>query len=256
MEYKYLVIEDNPQAAQTLSLLMEDFPQFKMIDITHDLKTGIKLVLNHKPDLIFLDVELPTFTGFEFIQELRKHLQVLPAIIMSTAHDKYALSAVNENVLHYLLKPVDPDELMIALNKFKNLHVDAAKQLTIKNQKGYSFLNFDDILLLESSSNYTNFYTTNLEKITISKTMKEYESQLSKAFLRIHKSFIVNTQYIKFLNTTKKRLILQIPDHMMLKNTKGISFTIDMLDDRTIEIPIGESYLDIVRNSILYNKIG
>lgn len=256
MEYKYLMIEDNQLAAESLQLLMQEYDQFILADIQMDLKAGIKAVLNHKPDLLFLDVELPDFTGFDFIQELRKHLSSLPEIIMTTGHDKYALAAVNENVLHYLLKPVDPDDLCLAINKFKNKINNQSKQLTIKNQKGYSFINFDDILLLESSSNYTNFYTTSLEKVTISKTMKEYENQLSKDFIRVHKSFIVNTKHIKFLNTTKKRLVINIPKDTYIKSTKGLSFNFEVLEDRSIEIPIGESYLDLVRNTILYNKIG
>lgn len=258
MIYKYLVIEDNPKAVETLRLLMADFDEFQETIVTFDMKEGIKAVLAHKPDLIFLDVELPDFTGFDFIKTLRNHLQELPDIIMSTAHEKYALNAVNEEVLYYLLKPMDPDELFLAISKFKIKRARVQKAITIKNQKGYSFLKFDDIFLVESSSNYTHFYTRDLKDIVISKTMKEFEPLLSERFIRVHKSYIINADFIKFLNTTKKRVQLSVPELNSLKSGDELLFHLDhlMVDGNDLEIPIGESYLEKVKHSVLYNKIG
>lgn len=258
MIYKYLMIEDNPTAAEMLTLLMKDYEEFQETVITCDLKEGIKAVLTHKPDLIFLDVELPDFTGFDFIKSLRNHLQELPEIIMSTAHEKYALSAVNEEILYYLLKPVDPDELFNAINKFRIKKSRSKKALTIKNQKGYSFMNFEDIFLVQSSSNYTCFYTRDQQKVVISKTMKEFEPFLNEQFLRVHKSYIVNTDYIRFLNTTRKKLQLSVRELTQLTNDEPfIQYLGDLIiEDNTIEIPIGEAFLEKVKNSVLYNKIG
>lgn len=258
MIYKYLVIEDNPKAVETLRLLMADFDEFQETIVTCDLKEGIKAVLAHKPDLIFLDVELPEFTGFDFIKALRNHLQELPSIIMSTAHEKYAMNAVNEEILYYLLKPLDPDELFLAINKFKIKQAKIQKAITIKNQKGYSFLAFDDIFLVESSSNYTNFHTRNLHNIIVSKTMKEFEPFLSEQFIRIHKSFIVNTRYITFLNTTKKKVQLSVAEIPLARANNNPLHHLNHLivEGDNLEVPIGDSYLEKVRNSILFNKLG
>lgn len=256
--YKYLMIEDNPTAIETLNLLMTDFEEFQGTIVSCDLKEGIKGVLTHKPDLIFLDVELPDFTGFEFLKALRSYLHELPEIVMMTAHEKYALNAVNEEVLYYMLKPIDPDELFLAVNKFKIKKAKAQKAITIKNQKGYSFLSFDDIFLVESSSNYTHFYTKTLKNVVVSKTMKEFEPYLSDQFMRVHKSFIVNTEYIKFLNTTRKKIQLALPEYVpgQADEKPFINISHLILDGNILEIPIGESYLEKVKNSVLFNKIG
>lgn len=258
MIYRYLIIEDNPTAIQTLKLLMQDYEEFEETVVSCDIKEGVKAVLTHKPDLIFLDVELPGFTGFDFIKELRNHLQDLPEIIMSTAHEKYAVNAVNEEILYYMMKPVDPDDLFMAINRFRIKKSKNRKAITIKNQKGYSFLNFDDIFLIESSSNYTNFYTRSLQKVIVSKTMKEFEPYLNEEFIRVHKSYIINTHFVKFLNTTKKKLLIAIPEIIGRRSDDLSLLHLSHLlaHDNHLEISIGESYLEKVKNSILYNKIG
>lgn len=252
------MIEDNPTAADTLKLLMADYEDFQEVCVSFDLKEGVKAVLTHKPDLIFLDVELPDFTGFDFIKTLRNHLQHLPNIIMTTAHEKYALNAINEEVLYYLLKPIDPDDLLMAINKFRVKKAKEEKAIVIKNQKGYSFLNFDDIFLIKSSSNYTYFYTKDLQQILVSKTMKEFEPFLNEQFLRVHKSYIVNTTYIRFLNTTKKKLQLAISELSALNPKDDLLLPLNniLVEENNLEVPIGEAFLDKVKNSVLYNKIG
>src|SRR5690606_1423576 len=123
----------------------------------------------------------------DFLNTLRTHLQELPFIIMTTGHEKYALSAVNEEILYYILKPVDPEELFVAITKFRNKQSKEKKTITIKNNKVYSFLEFDDIFLIQAASNYTYFYTRQLENILVSKTMKDFEPRLGNQFLRVHK---------------------------------------------------------------------
>lgn len=258
MIYKFLMIEDNPTAAQTLNLLMEDYDEFQPSIISCDMKEGIKSILSMKPDLVFLDVELPGFTGFEFIQQLRSQLQVLPEIVMMTAHEKYALQAVNEEVLYYLVKPIDPDELFKAIHRFRIKKSKAQKAIVIKNQKGYSFLNFDQIFLIKSSSNYTYFYTRDLQKMMVSKTMKEFEPYLSEQFLRVHRSYIINVVGIKFLNTTKKKVVLHVPELTELSpdDSSLMHFNDVLIEENHLEIPIGEAFLEKVKNTVLYNKIG
>jgi len=254
--YKYLIIEDNPAAAEALQLLMDDFEEFQGTVVVSQLKEGIKAVLTHKPDLVFLDVELPDFTGFDFLRTLRNHLQELPEIIMSTAHEKYALNAVNEDILFYLMKPVDPDELLIAINRFRIKRARVQKAITVKTQKGYSFLSLEDIFLVKSSSNYTCFYTRDLQQVVVSKTMKEFEPYLQEGFLRVHKSYIVNTRFIRYLHTAKRRIQLFVPE--MGELSMGSDFIRSLnelvIEGSSLEIPIGDAYQEKVRNSIMYNK--
>jgi two-component system LytT family response regulator len=257
MVYKYLIIEDNPTAIQTIDLLMQDFPEFQKTISSFNLKEGIRAALLHKPDLIFVDVELPDFTGFDFIATLRSHLQELPEIIIHTAHEKYALEAVNEEILYYLLKPMDPDELLIAINRFRTKKAKVHKKISIKTQKGYSFLHLEDVFLITSSSNYTYFFTKSLQKILVSKTMKEFEPFLGESFLRVHKSYVINTSCIRYLNTTRKKVQLLVPElsDLPVENDflRGLSHL--LVEENNLEIPIGEAFLDKVRNTVLYNKL-
>jgi DNA-binding LytR/AlgR family response regulator len=257
MIYKYLVIEDNPREIELLDILMQEYPEFQKTIVTCDFKEGIKEILKQKPDLVFLDVELPNFTGFELLKELQNHLQELPEIIMATAYEKYAMGAVNEEILYYLLKPIDPDEHFKAINRFLIKKAKQNKEIAIKTNKGYFFLNFDDIFLIKSASNYTYFYTKNLQYIMVSKTMKEYEPFLSDEFIRVHKSYIINSKFLKFLNTTKKKVQLAVPKLTSLDTKDAfINYFTDLLcEENNIEIPIGDVYLDKVKNSVLFNKI-
>ncbi|HMU98463.1 MAG TPA: response regulator transcription factor [Chitinophagales bacterium] len=257
MVYKYLVIEDNPREIELLDILMQEYPEFQKTIVTCDFKEGIKEILKQKPDLVFLDVELPDFTGFELLKELQNHLQELPEIIMATAHEKYAIDAVNKDILYYLLKPIDPDELIIAINRFYIKKAKTNKSITIKTNKGFSFLNFDDIFLIKSASNYTCFYTRTLQQIVVSKTMKEYELFLNEDFLRIHKSYTINTKYIRFLNVGKKRVQLSIPElkNLDAKDNFFDHFLDSLCEENNIELPIGDVYMEKVKNSVLYSKI-
>lgn len=256
--YKYLIIEDNPAAIETLQLLLEEYDDFQSTIVSHDLKEGVKAVLTYKPDLVFLDVELPGFTGFDFIKLLRTYLKELPSIIMMTAHEKYALPAVNEEVLYYLLKPLDIDELFVALTKFRIKKAETQKSIAIKTTKGYSFFAFEQLLFVKSASNYTCFYTTSMQREIASKTMKEFEPYLGAHFLRVHKSYIVNTAFVELLHIGRKKLQLRL-DHQLVetvRQTKSLPELSEIITpDHKIEIPIGEAFFEKVRNSILYNTL-
>ena len=162
-----------------------------------------------------------------------------------------------DQCVYYLLKPIDPDEHFKAINRFLIKKAKQNKEIAIKTNKGYFFLNFDDIFLIKSASNYTYFYTKNLQHIMVSKTMKEYEPFLSDEFIRVHKSYIINSKFLKFLNTTKKKVQLAVPKLTSLDTKDAfINYFTDLLcEENNIEIPIGDVYLDKVKNSVLFNKI-
>lgn len=255
MQYNYAHIEDNPTAIETLRLLMKDFKEYKEVAVSCDLREGIRSIIIQKPDLIFLDVELPGFTGFDFIKSLRESMKELPTIIMSTSHEKYALNAINEDVFYYLLKPIDPDELQKALHKFHEKKAKSHNEITIKTKDGYGFLSLSDIFLIKSSSNYTFFYTLDFDKKLVSKTMKEFEPYLNDQFLRVHKSYIINIKFLHRLNTTKKKIQLLIPELTENNNQNLMGISENILDKNILELPIGEVYLERVKTAILYNKI-
>ena len=119
MNYNYIIVEDNLGSLQNLQTALKSHKNFKEIGVANTLSQGISMVLSAKPHIVFLDVQLGDENGFDLIKEIRQFTSEMPFIIMTTDFDKYAKKAVNHDVLYFLDKPIDPDELVIALHKFE-----------------------------------------------------------------------------------------------------------------------------------------
>lgn len=162
-----------------------------------------------KPDLIFLDINLSDGTGFDFLDQTGNlHFKV----IFITAYEEYALKALKIGAVDYLLKPVDLDELQVALDKLGKLsvetqqnHIRTAKQalrnqgdtLILSLQDSYQLINLAELMYCESDKGYTTFYLQNGKSYLASKPLKEFEEQLTKqSFTRPHRSFFVNLKFI------------------------------------------------------------
>ena len=235
MLFNYIIVEDNLGALHNLQSALKPHSNFVEIGVAHTLGNGKSLALEKKPHIVFLDVELGNENGFDLIKEIRQFTTEMPYIIMTTGVDRYAKKAVNTDVLYFLEKPIDPDELVIALNKFEKKHLDYQKHITIKNTDGHFFLQLENIQYIKSDINYCHIYRTDQKSMHVSKTLKEIEKILPNQFIRIHKSYIINTKFVQMLNTTKKILKLS-------------------LNNDVLELPIGDTYLEMVRNVLLTAK--
>ncbi len=179
---------------------------------------GIENIEAKKPDIVFLDVEMPRMNGFTMLQQLKnKNFEV----IFITAYDHYAIKAIKFSALDYLVKPVEVEDLKAAVEKVaekrkqptENNRVElllqnfldeksAHQRIAIASMEGLQFVVTDEIIYLEASSNYTNFYLTGNRKIMATKTMKDFEELLpASVFIRIHHSYLINKngveKYIK-----------------------------------------------------------
>jgi two-component system LytT family response regulator len=163
----------------------------------------------------------------------------MPFIIMTTGVDKYAKKAVNADVLYFLEKPIDPDELVIALNKFEKKYLDLQKHITIKNTEGHFFMQLEDILYIQSDNNCCKIFKKDNTQMFVTKTLKEMETILPLPFIRVHKSYIVNTQFIHMINTAKKMLIINT-----LNNPKS----------KLEELSISDLYMETVKQTLLVAK--
>lgn len=235
MIFNYVIVEDNLGALKNLQLALKSHEEFREVGVAHTLKSGIALVLSKRPTLIFLDVELGAENGFDLIKEIRQYSGIMPYVVMTTGVDKYAVKAVNADVLYFIEKPIDPDELMIALSKFEKKFYEQQKHITIKNTEGHFFMQLDDIRYMQSEVNYCNVFRENQPPMLISKTLKELEKSLPAQFVRIHKSYLINSKYLIMVNTTKKIIRINISDDVL-------------------ELPIGETYLEVVKNTLLAAK--
>jgi len=237
MNYNYIIVEDNLGSLQNLQTALKSFKNFKETGIAHSVSKGISLALTTKPHIIFLDVELGNEKGFDLIKEIRQFTQELPFIIMTTDYDKYAKKAVNSDVLYFLDKPIDPDELVIALNKFEKKYLELQNHITIKNTEGHFFMQLEEILYIQSDNNCCKIFKKDDTQMFVTKTLKEIESILPYPFIRVHKSYIVNAKYIQMLNTTQKIIRMN---------------TTNKTD--SVELPISDLYMERIKQTLLVAK--
>ena len=221
---KAVIIDDIEQARTTFKKDLEEYAKdVEVIGEAGGVVEGAKLLKNVKPDILFLDIQMQDGSGFDLLDLLS---EIPFKIIFITASDAHAIKAFRYAAIDYLLKPVDPDELVNAIDKFRGQRVDEQKKyellneslkntgkkterLALHSQNKIDLVNISDIVRCESEVNYTVFFLTGGRQIVVSKTLKEYEEILSNHhFYRVHQSHLVNTKYIKEFVKTDDELIM------------------------------------------------
>lgn len=206
-----IIVDDEKSSLIILQKLLEkNCDNIEIIATGQSVEEGIKIIEEHNPDLVFLDINMPDGDGFEILEKIEN---ITFEIIFTTAYDKYAIKAFEFAALHYLLKPIKAEELIEAVERYelhKNENLSEKIEVLSNNlnknldrlilpaSNGMSIIQLDDILRCESSNNYTTFYLTNNDKIMVSKSINNYEKILAEShFCRIHNQHIVNLKYIK-----------------------------------------------------------
>ena len=210
-----VVIEDEEHSRKMLmEMLHEHCRDIKVVADADSVRTGLNAITEHRPELVFLDIELQSETSFAILEKLP---EINFELVFTTAFDHCALKAIKFCAIDYLLKPIDLNELQVAVVKAekrlnreylnKNLEVllNNIKSVSQNNHRialstleGLLFVNVRDILYCESSGPYTKFVFKQANKIITSRHLKEYEDLLSGyEFFRIHKSYLVNLQEIQ-----------------------------------------------------------
>ncbi|MFD2567413.1 LytR/AlgR family response regulator transcription factor [Pseudotenacibaculum haliotis] len=209
---KAILIDDEANAITLLqTLLNENCPEVKEIYWANELDEGVKLINEHKPDIVFLDIEMPKYSGLE-IMDFFNGKKIDFSIVFVTAYDQYAIEAFKLCALDYILKPINPNYLVNAVAKCVDKKkeneltekIDALKKLTfntlaIEVPKGIIFLSYDEIQYLEADGSYTKIYTSKGNVELICKPLKFFVEQLdhNEYFFKCHRSYLVNIKYIK-----------------------------------------------------------
>jgi two-component system LytT family response regulator len=209
-----IIIDDEQKGINSLRLLMEKFvTDVKIVAESTNARLGVTLIDDYKPEIVFLDINMPHLNGFELLQKLSFRDFNL---IFTTAHQEYALKAIKSKALDYLLKPIDIDDLQTALNKVRKNHQTKAQlpdllkllgemekenklRLPINTKDGIENVNIEEIVRLEADSNYTLVHMANKTVYKVSKTLKDFESPLcfkDSMFMRIHQSHIINLKHV------------------------------------------------------------
>ena len=237
-----VIIDDETKGRIALRQKLADYcPEVKLVAEAGSGEEGLALIETHQPDIVFLDIEMPSMTGFEMLQHIKSknfHL------IFTTAYDQYAIKAIKYAAFDYLLKPVDIDELKLAISNLKEASIpQTTKQVALLNEninhpqrklhklaipssEGLSFYDINDIVRLEASSNYTNIFLTDKTKILASKTLKEFEELLPEdVFFRPHYSHLINLNYIKrYLKTDGGVIEMQNGDQVDISRRNKEAF--------------------------------
>jgi len=212
---KAIIIDDEASSRNTLrQKLDKNCKDLQVVAECEDGESGIETIDRVKPDIVFLDVEMPRMNGFVMLQNVNNRDFEL---IFTTAYDHYAIRAIRYSALDYLVKPIDIDELKTAAGKAiekRKLHSpnerietllhnlldekSSANRIAIPSMDGLQFVEIGNIVYLEAESNYTIIYIRDGYKITVSKTLKDFEELLPhQLFIRIHHSHIINKNHIQ-----------------------------------------------------------
>ncbi len=218
-----IIIDDEKNLRDALAVMLADHcPEIVLRGIAASASEGRDLLKKEEVDFIFLDISMPDEDGFTFLRSIPKENY---GIIFVTSHEEFSLLALKASAIDYLLKPVNPDELIEAVAKairyhelrqgnpeilavyeesFKNLHHHLQSEskkldkITVAEQFGFRIVNTADLMYLQADSNYTNLHLSDSKKVTATRTLGEFEKILDdKTFFRIHKSTIINLNYLK-----------------------------------------------------------
>ncbi len=229
---KACIIDDETNSREVLELMIkENHPDIDMAGTAANIRDALALVIKTRPDILFLDIEMPGGSGFELVNQLE---EPLPEIIFCTAYGHYAIKAIECSALAYLLKPISSEKLHDALVKarIKSNRVQRSLQMNVLQEQlnttkeatrfllntteDVKVIRFEDVICCIAESNYTKIHLTDGSKVVASKTLKEFETILHQPnFFRIHHSYLINLNYIQRINKTDG-CIVELPHNISL----------------------------------------
>ncbi|MEL1241245.1 LytR/AlgR family response regulator transcription factor [Flavobacterium flavipallidum] len=239
MNYSYIIIDDNKESAEKTKTITDGFSELIFLGIASNYDEGLNLILEHKPKLIFLEIEpadKKSNLSLALISELYRYLNVVPKIIVTTSKKELAFEAIQYEVSDYFIKPVtrfdmvksllkigksnkidqtepvsvspkiidtEPDEIIVP-NIVRSETVENQQEpliLCVKSYGDYRYIDTRDIAYFQADNNSTDIHLTNGEMVTAFKTLKLFEGVLPYPFVRIHNSYIVNSNCISRIHT-------------------------------------------------------
>jgi two-component system LytT family response regulator len=209
-----IIVDDEPYSCEALATMLERYcPEIKVLDLCYSAASAIKSIHELKPQILFLDVEMPYMNGFEMLEKLS---EINFKLIFTTSYDQYAIKAIRFSALDYLLKPVDKDELQKAVQKAMNTNEHPLPQqlevllhklnhpkvvvnkIAIPTMEGLQMVLVENIIRCEADRNYTHLFLKNKGNITASRNLKDLEEMLEDySFIRVHHSHLINLNEVE-----------------------------------------------------------
>lgn len=217
MKIRSIIVEDEQTARDVITTYLNKYcPQVEIIAEAKDAQQAILLIQELKPQLVFLDVEMPFGNAFDVLEGCR---DIYFETIFVTAFSEYSLRALNQSAAYYLLKPLNIDELIIAVNKvqqhitnreifdrnkivlenFRSINPEK-RQITVPTLEGFDVVKMEEIVRLQGNGNFTDIFLKDGLKMMACRFLKHYAEILPYPFIRVHKSHIVNINFVKSYN--------------------------------------------------------
>lgn len=239
---KVILIDDERDALEMLEwIIRKHATELDIVAMCESSLEGLKKIQELKPDLVFLDIEMPQLNGFDMLERLGKYNF---EVIFTTAYNQFAIKALKICALDYLLKPIDADELKAAVQKALTRKTKASseqlemlmnyfkpekpktRRIALTASDHLIFVDTNDIIYCESDSNYTTFFLAKGDKVIVSKTLKDVEEILEGAdFFRIHASFLINLKHVsKFTRGDGGYVVMTNNQHITVSRKKKDEF--------------------------------
>lgn len=244
MKLKAIIVDDEKHSRETLKNLVEEFCEdVEVLSTASTIDEAVTQITNQQPDIVFLDIELQTGTGFDILNRLKG---INFEVIFTTAFEQYAIKAVKFSSLDYLLKPIDLEELQKAVEKARKIKDQVVynqqlevllfnlkqkqpnlNKICLSTAEGFEFISVDEILYCKAEGSYTTFKLKNNNNFLVSKHLKEYETLLAdQQFMRVHNSFLINLKEVKkYIKSDGGYILMNNGDSISVsRNKKDIFF--------------------------------
>jgi two-component system LytT family response regulator len=223
---KAIVVDDEAKARRILeSFILEYCPQVTICALAEDVPQAVKAIKKYQPDVVFLDIEMPGYNGFQLLEFFD---DINFEIVFITAYSQFALKAFEVSAIDYLLKPLQIDQLMNAVQKLEkikgnslikerletlkqNLHENKINKIVVPLSEGSLFIALNEITYLKAEGSYVHIFLNDGNKILVSKNIKDYQNVLTEAegFFRTHRSYLINSKYLTAISADKTEATLK-----------------------------------------------
>jgi len=207
-----VIIDDEPESRKAVSNILTNYcKDVTVLGEAVDVASGIKLINDEQPDVVFLDIQMPDGDGFDILKSFKT---INFHVIFVTAYNQYAIKAIKFSAIDYLLKPLDPQQLIESVEKLRRLspennqspqrvevlldNKNKVSKIALPTLNGFRFVKVKDIIRCEADNNYTSFFLQTTERILVTRTLKDFELMLKEdSFIRVHQSHLININFVE-----------------------------------------------------------
>lgn len=217
MEYTYTIIDSDATSNLQLRHHLEEYGEFVCSGIAKNSEEGLNTILKNLPDVVFVNLNDKAGEYFRMVVELHQYIAEMPIVIGISKSKQYAYEALKNSFFDYWLQPYNEFDIRKSILRLvKNMPKETTSPtLCLKSYKDFQYLDTDDILYLKADNNATDFMMKDGSVISAFKTLKTFENKLPKNFIRVHQSYILNTNYVSRINYGKSICALKTGDQQL-----------------------------------------